>query len=170
MRLVWVWFGLNNGWGFPSKELADFFRQLLSGALPTRPEHVMKPTRVLCPLRRAQVFSNKCGERISLAVSRNELLHSVSVSAAVDYSCPYIFSAYIEVLSRSDCSTMHVLHLSQVGCTALLLLTRLWNMFLLPQPSSVLDANPKKSSLWSPQTTVAHMGYTQISNNSSELK
>ena len=41
-----------------------------------------------------------------------------------------------------------------------LLLTRLWIMFLFPQPSRLLDANPKKSSLWSPQTTVGHMGYT----------
>lgn len=71
----------------------------------------------------------------------------------------HTFSAYIEVLSDHDCSTMHVKSFSG-WMYSNLLLTRLWIMFLFPQPSRVLDANPKKSSLWSPQTTVGHMGYT----------
>ena len=110
MRVVWLWFGLNNGWGFPSKELADFFRQLLSGALyrTTRLVHVMKPTRVLCPLRRAQVKQQMRRTHIfgslqkSVASQRQLFLQLLTIHVHIFFQ--HILKSFLD----HDCSTMHV--------------------------------------------------------------
>ena len=111
-------------------------------------DHVMRPTRVFsCPLRRAQVKQQ---------MRRTQIFGSLQKWVASQRLC---FCSCWLFMSDHDCSTMHVKSFSG-WMYSNLLLTRLWIMFLFPQPSRVLDANPKKSSLWSPQTTVGHMGYT----------